>query len=40
MATGASDQQRMDQKGDKSLYKNSYKKHIHSLGYFCFFFFP
>lgn len=38
MATGASDQQRTDQKGDKSLYKNSCKKCLHSFGYFAFFF--
>lgn len=36
MATVASDQQRMDQKVDKSLYKNSYKKRMQSFGYFCF----
>lgn len=40
MATGASDQQRMDQKVDKSLCKNSYKEHMQSFGYFCFCFHP
>lgn len=39
MATGASDQQRTDQKRDKSLYKNSCKECLHSFGYFKFFFY-
>lgn len=39
MATGASDQQRTDQKGDKSLHKNSCKKCLHTFGYFFFSFF-
>lgn len=38
MATGASDQHRTDQKGDKRLYRNSCKKCLHSFGYFSFFF--
>lgn len=40
MATRASDQQRMDQKVDKSLCKNSYKERMQSFGYFCFCFPP